>query len=148
MPKRKEIADVKPVTFEQFSISDDGEMLIFEVHDKSGNVGHIGINWLHLSVMVQLIGRAAEKASEARHSMGKSDFFEGPSSITAQIVSGFQVSEFPEEKLKLLSLVSPTGFRCDFAIPTGMLDQRKRPLHLAIAEELVLDETETRQRPN
>ncbi len=29
------------------------------------------------------------------------------------------VSEMPHQHLKVLSLASPTGFRCDFAIPTN-----------------------------
>ncbi len=118
------------------------------MRDKSGNVGHIAVDWLNLSPLVQLIGRAAEKASEIRRSLGKSDDFDGSSDLSAQIVSTFQVSEFPEQKLKVLSLQSPIGFRCDFAIPTDAVDQLGRSLPRAIAEELLEDMSETRQKPN
>ena len=142
------IEDVKPVTFERFMISDDGEKIIFEVHDKSGNAGHIAVDWLNLSITVQMIRRAAEKASEVRQSLGKSDDFDGSSELIAQIVSGFQVSEIPEENLKILTLKSTTGFRCDFAISTEMVDQRGRSFPRAIAEELLEDASKTRQRPH
>ncbi len=140
----KQIADAKAVKFSGYIISNDGETIVFEVTQEDGNVGHIAVSWLHLSMVVQLIERAAEKASEIRRTIGKSDHLD----VTAQVVSGFQVTKFPDHNLKVLSLLSPTGLRWEFAIPTDTLDQRKRPLHLAIAEELVLDETEIRQRPN
>lgn len=142
------ISDVKPVTFEKFHVSDDGELVIFEIHDKAGNLGHIGVQWLQLSNLVQLIGRAAEKASEARRATGKEDWFDGSLPVDAQLVSAFQVSESPTKKLKLLSLHSPVGFRCDFAIPTDIQDERGRPFHRAIAEELLSEESSTPQPPH
>ena len=150
MPKqaRYKIDNVKPVTFERFAISDDGEKIIFEVRDKSGNVGHISVDWLKLSLIVQMIGQAAKKAMEVRRSLGKSDDFDGSTGLDAQLVSRFQVSEYPDQKLKILSLHSPTGFRCDFAIPTETVDQRGRRFPRAIAEELLEDVSETRQKPH
>ena len=150
MPKQPnyKIEDVKSVTFERYMISDDGEKIVFEVRDKPGNVGHIAVDWIKLSLIVQLIGRAAEKASEVRRSLGKSDDFDGLSELSVQIVSTFQVSEYPEKKLKVLSFQSPTGFRCDFAIPTETTDQRGRRFPRAIAEELLEDTSKIRQRPN
>ncbi len=149
MPKQPtyKIENVKSVTFESFAISDDGEQIVFEVRDKSSNAGHIAVDWLKLSLVVQLFGRAAENASEVRGSLGKSDDFDG-SSVSAQTVSGFQVSEYPAKNLKLLSLQSPVGFRCDFAIPTDTVDQRGRSLPRAIAEELLRDANEIQQKPH
>ena len=74
--------------------------------------------------------------------------FDGSEELTAQLVSTFQVSEFPEQKLKILSLKSPAGFRCDFAIPTDALDQRGRLYPRAIAEELLSDMSEIEQKPH
>ena len=117
------IPDVKAITFERFIVSTDGEQLVFMVRDRLGAQGHIAINWLALSNTVQMIHRAAEKGAEVRSALGKSDnFYPGPN-LTAQIVSTFQVSEYPDEKLKILSLQSPTGFRADFAIRTDTPDQ-------------------------
>ncbi len=143
MSRSQNITDVKPVTFETFHISEDGEKVVFEVRDKAGNSGHIAIDWLKLSTMVQLIGRAAEKASEVRRAIGKQDLFDGSLPVDVQLVSKFQVSEFPAEKLKLLSLHSPTGFRCDFAIPTETHDELGRPFHRALAEELLSEASDT-----
>lgn len=149
MPRQRsdKIDNVKPVTFERYMISNDGETIIFELHDKSGNVAHIAVDWLNLCLVVQLIGRAGEKASQVRSSLGKSDDFDGASGLSAQLVSRFQVSEYPEEKLKVLSLHS-AGLRCEFAIPTDKVDQRGRLFHHAIAEELLSEESKTRQRPH
>lgn len=144
MPKTDAIQDVKPVTFEKFMISEDGEQVVFEIRDRSGQSGHIAINWLNLAITVQLFGRAAEKASERRGSLGKSDLFDG-SAITPQLVSTFQVSAYPTRNLKILSLHSPVGFRCDFAIPTNTVDQLGRAFPRAIAEELLQSTNETPQ---
>jgi hypothetical protein len=143
-----DIPDVKPITFERFYVSKDGELLIFELRDKSGNKGHISVNWLALTTTVQLIGRAAEAAAKIRKSLGKSDDYSPAPGLSAQVVSAFQVSEFPVEKMKLLTLQSPVGFRCDFAIPTDKPDQLGRSLPRAIAEELLRDSTKDRQRSN
>ena len=83
MPKKETIVDVKSVTFQKFSISEDGEKIVFEVHDQPGNIGHIAVDWLHLSLVVQLCGRAAEKGSEIRRSLGKSDDFDWSSGLSA-----------------------------------------------------------------
>jgi hypothetical protein len=147
-PESRAIADVKPVTFQRFDISTDGETIVFELRQTGGGVGHIGIKWLDLSLAVQLIGQAAEKSSEVRRSLGKSDNFDGRGELTAQLVSTFQVSEYSDQKLKVLSLHSPIGFRCDFAIPTDAVDQRGRPYPRAIAEELLSDTTHGLQRPH
>lgn len=143
-----QIPDVKAITFEGFNISTDGELLIFTLKDASGNKGHIAINWLSLTTTTQLINRAAEKAAETRASLGKSDSFYPGREMTAQLVSTFQVSEFPSHNLKVLSLQSPVGFRCDFAIPTNTKDQLGRPYPRAIAEELLRDSSKERQKPN
>ena len=143
-----EIENVKSVTFDHFVISDDGENIVFAVRDRPGNVGHIAVDWLHLSIVVQLFDQAAKKASEVRQSLGKSDKFDGSKKIIAQIVSTFQVSEIPDKHLKILTLRSPTGFRCDFAIPTNEVDQLGRSYPRAIAEELLADESEIRRKPN
>jgi hypothetical protein len=143
-----QISDVKPITFERFDISADGELLIFEVCDKRGNKGHIAIDWLKLGITVQLLCRAAERGADARRTLGKSDDFMPKGDLTAQLVSGFQVSEYPDKKLKILSLQSPVGFRCDFAISTEMVDQRGRSLPRAIAEELLEDRSEAQRRPH
>lgn len=150
MPQQQspEIKDVKPVTFESFKISADGEQVIFELCDKSGNTAYIAVEWLKLGLTVQLIGRAAEKALEARRSLGKSDLFDGSGELTPQLVSTFQVSEFPDQNIKLLSLHSPTGLRCDFAIPTDVTDQRGRHYPRAIAEELLADMNKSQQKPH
>ncbi len=150
MPKQTKykIDNVKPVTFKRFIISDDGEKIIFEVHDKADKVGHIAVDWLDLGFTDQLIGRAAEAGAKARRALGKSDIFDGSSDLTAQLVSMFQVSEFPDQKLKILSLQSPIGFRCDFAIPTDAVDQRGRLYPRAIAEELLADMNEIQQKPH
>ena len=145
--KQYKLDDVKPVTFERFLISDDGEKIVFEVRDKKNNTGHISVDWLGLSRAMHLFIKAAEDASKVRRTLGKSDDFDGSAGLTAQIVSGFQVSEIPEEKLKILTLQTATGFRCDFAIPTETLDQLGRRLPRAIAEELLEDSSELRQRP-
>ena len=142
------IPNVKPVTFRRFAVSDDGEMIVFEVDDRKGSKGHIGISWLSLSETVQLIGRGAEAAAEARRRLGKSDDFPGLGDLTAQLVSTFQVSELPTKNLKILSLQSPVGFRSDFAIPTNTKDQRGRPFPQAIAEELLHDASKDRSKPH
>lgn len=150
MPKKpaRELKNVKPITFERFMISDDGESVIFELHDKSGNVGHITVKWLNLSIVAQMLGQVAEKAASVRNSLGKTDDFDGSSRLTAQLVSRFQVSELPDNNLKILSLQSPVGFRCDFAIPTDTVDQRGRSYPRAIAEELLAEAIENTQKPN
>jgi hypothetical protein len=132
------------VTFERLVISSDGEMIVFEVRDGTGNVGHIGIDWLALSTTVQLIGRGAEEASKARRLLGKSDNFDSKKQVSAQLVPTFQVSDLSGQNLKILSLQSPVGFRCDFAIPTNKADQLGRPLHRATAEELLADTSSSR----
>jgi hypothetical protein len=141
-----QIHDVKAITFENFAVSSDGEMVVFTVRDITGIGGHIGLDWLTLSTTVQLIGRGAEAAAKARKQLGKSDDFNPVGGITAQVVSTFQVSEYPNG-LKILSLQSPTGFRCDFAIPNAT-DQLGRAMTRAIAEELLRDSTKERHRPN
>jgi len=150
MPQKPtyEISDVKLITFERFLIQDDGERIIFEIKDRHGTVGHIAVDWLNLGLTVQLIGRAAEAGAEARRALDKSDMFDGSSDLTPQLVSTFQVSEFPDQNLKVLSLQSPTGFRCDFAIPTDTVDQRGRLYPRAIAEELLADMNDIQQKPN
>ena len=150
MPKKPKykISDVKPVTFERFFVQDDGERIIFEIRDKNGVTGHIAVDWRNLGLTAQLIGRAAEKGAEIRRTLDKSDIFDGSEALTAQLVSTFQVSEFPEQKLKILSLQSPAGFRCDFAIPTDALDQRGRLYPRAIAEELLADMSEIEKTPH
>ena len=140
--------NVKPVTFERFLISGDGEQIVFEVHDRSGNIGHIAVDWLRLSPTMHLFIRAAEEAAKVRQKLGKSDDFDASAGVTAQLVSAFQVSEFPDEKLKVLTLQSSAGFRCDFAVPTETLDQRGRRFPRAIAEELLQDSDELRERPH
>lgn len=140
--------DVKPVSFEQYHISEDGEQIVFTVHGKGGGVGHIAIDWLKLSLAIQLIQQAGEEAAEVRAHLGKSDDFAADEGCTAQLVKTFQVSELVDQNLKILSLQSPTGFRCDFAIPTDAVDQRGRSFPRAIAEELLSDAKTERQRPN
>ena len=142
-----EISDVKSVTFERFYISADAESMIFEVRSPAGTVGHISIEWSNLMTTKQLMERAAEKCAEARKTLGKSNLYEGKG-LTAQLVSGFQVSEIPANHLKVLSLQSPVGFRCDFAIPTNKPDQRGRSMDRAIAEELLLDQNAEARRPH
>jgi hypothetical protein len=143
-----QIDDVKPVTFERFDVSADGELLIFQVRDKRGNNGHIAIDWLTLGLTSQFLSQAAEKGAQVRQSLGKSDDFTPKSDLKAQLVSGFQVSEYPDQKLKILTLQSPVGFRFDFAISTEVSDQRGRSMPRAIAEELLHDAGTGRQRPN
>lgn len=140
--------NVKPITFENYLVSEDGEQVVFELHQKSGGIGHISVNWQHLSLVIQVITRAAEAAAKTRLALGKNDNFDGRSSLQAQLVSGFQVSEFPEEGLKVLSLQSPVGFRCDFAIPSEAVDQLGRSLAQGIAAELLTEPLECQHRPN
>jgi hypothetical protein len=140
MPNRQVVLkDVKPITFEHFVISADGDQVVIQVKDKAGGIGHIALNWLHLGIASQLIIRAAEDASKVRRLLGKDDIFTGGPGLSAQLVSTFQVSEYPDQKLKVLSLQNPVGFRCDFAIRTDMVDQRGRSMPRAIAEELLAD---------
>jgi hypothetical protein len=150
MPPETEqkIQDVKALSFQRFVISADGELLVFEVHDKAGNKANIAIDWLSLTTTVQLFGRAAEAAAKARKTLGKSDDYKPAPGLSAQVVSTFQVSEFPANDMKLLSLQSPVGFRCDFAISTKTTDQLGRSLPRAIAEELLRDSTKDREQPN
>ena len=143
-----DLADVKAVTFDRCMVSDDGELLIFEVRDKRGNKGHIAVDWLKLGLTAQLLRNAAEKGAERRKSLGKSDDFVPREDLKAQLVTGFQVSEYPNEKLKVLTLQSPTGLRSDFAISTDMVDQRGRSMPRAIAEELLADQHQEKLRPN
>jgi hypothetical protein len=142
------VVNVKPVTFNTHLVSHDAEQIIFEVKDASGNIGHIAIPWPHVGFMLQVIYRAAEDAGKKRELLGKPAFFDGVTALTAQIVEGFQVSALPEKKMKVLSLKSPAGFRCDFAIPTDKLDLRGRPFPQGIAEELVAEPLERQQRPH
>ena len=146
-----ELKDVNPVTFIRHMITDDGEKIVFEILDKAGATGHIAVDWLSLSLVVQLITRAAEEGAEIRKALGKPGDYHGSSDLTYQLVDTFQVSEVDDRKLgkaKILSLYSPTGFRCDFAIPFEMFDRLGRPFPRAIAEELLADESEIRRRPN
>ena len=147
-PRTEQVPDVKPISFERFNPSTDGELIVFEVRDKAGNKAHIAVDWLALTTTVQLFGRAAEAAAKVRKSLGKSDDYTPAPGLSAQVVSTFQVSEYPDHDLKVLSLQSPVGFRCDFAIPTKMTDQFGRSLPRAIAEELLRDSTKERQQPN
>jgi hypothetical protein len=146
MSTPRQFHDVKAISFEGYDVSSDGELVIFTVRDKAGTSGHIAVDWLALTTTIQLIGRGAERAAQARKQLGKSDDFTPVGGITAQVVSSFQVSEYPNG-LKILSLQSPTGFRCDFAIPNTS-DQLGRTMSRAIAEELLKDSTQERQRPN
>lgn len=146
--KKQEIPNVKPVTFESYLISADGEQVIFEVKDRAGNKGHIALDWLKLSQTVQLIGRGAEEAASIRQKLGKADYLTDASGLSFQIVAGFQVSDYPALNAKLLSLQSPTGFRADFAIPTDNTDQLGRALPRALAEELLRDAPSEKQRLN
>src|SRR5579871_5134804 len=108
----KQLHDVKAISFEGYNISTDGEMIVFTVRDRAGNSGHVALDWLALSTTVQLIGRGAEDAAAARKKLGKSDDFKSVAGLVMQAVSTFQVSQHPNG-LKILSLQSPTGFRCD-----------------------------------
>lgn len=148
MPKAAfAIPDVKPVKIENSIVSVDGELLVLVVKDKRGNTGHIALDWLDIGISCQLIARGAEKAAARRRELKKSDdFIGGP--IKAQLVKTFQVSDFPDQKLKVLSLQSLTGLRCDFAIRTDMVDQRGRSYPHAIAEELIGDTTHGLSQPH
>lgn len=139
------IKDVKPVTFENAHASVDGECVVFTVKDATGNTGHIAIKWLDLGLAAQMIARGAEKASAARTLLGKSSDFAPEPGLNAQLVKVFQVSEVPAKRLKILSLQSPTGFRCDFAIPLDARDQRDRSLLRAMSEELLSDGMDKQQ---
>lgn len=142
------IPNVKNITFERFFPAADGESIIFEVKDARGTVAHISIAWAHLATALQVIDRASEKTAERRKDLGKANEWDGIEKIQAQIVKTFQVSEVTDQKLKILSLQSPTGLRCDFAIPMSSADQRGRPMHRAIAEELTADLAAEARRPN
>ena len=137
--KSKQIRDVKPLTFKNSTISLDDEQLIFQVTDRAGKEAHISIDWSALGRTWALFQQAAEKAAAARKKLGKSDVHQGDREIEAQVVRSFQVNNYVDQKIKLLSLHSPSGLRFDFAVPTNKHDQLRRPLHKAVAEELARD---------
>src|SRR5437870_833133 len=87
MSTPRQLHDVKAISFEGYDVSSDGELVIFTVRDKAGNAGHIAVDWLALSTTVQLIGRGAERAAQARKQLGKSDDFKPVGGLTAQMVS-------------------------------------------------------------
>lgn len=139
MPKTPHVfQDVKAVTFESCFTSEDGELVIFAVRDRNGTKGTIALDWRDLGITCQLIARGTELATKRRRELKKSDRFTGEQ-ISPQLVDGFQVSELPDQKLKVLTLQSVAGLRCDFAIPMNKIDQRGRSLPRAIAEELLSD---------
>ncbi|MGE0212287.1 MAG: hypothetical protein AB7S41_11380 [Parvibaculaceae bacterium] len=133
------IPDVKPITFEGHHVSADGELLVFRLRDRANNTGWIAVRWEDLGFVRQMIDLAGREARKARKNLGKSDDYTVSGPQTAQLVEGYQVSVYPEKKLKVLTLRTPTGFRCDFAIRTDLVDQLGRPMTEGIAEELTED---------
>lgn len=147
MAKPVQLNDVKAVKFVNYMPSADGELILIQVQDPRGTTGWVALPWSHVSEALQTINRAAEKCGARRKELGKSELWDGKQKVSAQLVKTFQVSEIPDQHLKVLSLASPTGFRCDFAIPTNAQDVLGRPMHRGIAEELLRDQAAERARP-
>lgn len=119
-------------------VSEDGDRLVFELVDPNGKTAHIMIAREHAGTVAQLVARAADQAAKMRAQLGKSEFHAGEA-VTAQLVTGFQVSWYPDKQMKVLTLKSPPAFQFDFAVPTGVRDQANRPMHKGIAAELAND---------
>ncbi len=71
--EQHKLHDVKPVTFQRFLISDDGEQVVFEVRYKSNNACNLAVGWLGLSLTMHLFLQASEEAAKVRRTLGKSD---------------------------------------------------------------------------
>jgi hypothetical protein len=125
---------VFPLTFRRAAANEDGQTVYFEVLDGSGKPAVIQVQWENLSALAHMLNQAGVDAAEKRKAAGGSDEFTGVG--TAQIVAGFRISNLPERKLKILSLMSPSGLRSDFALGVEAHDGRGRTLPAAIAEGL------------
>ena len=72
--------------------------------------------------------------AQKRLALGKSDDFTGVGSV--QIVAKFVVNDVADKNMRVLSFVSPSGLRSDFAISLDQKDQSGRPLPQALAAAL------------
>lgn len=142
------VPNVKPIIFNTFQTTKDGKSIVFEVVGKGGAKGHIMVEWEHLSIMLQMTIDAAAVAEDRRRADGNPDYFTGEKPLVAQLVKSYQVSEFPVDQMRILTLLSEGGFRMDFAIPTNAQDQLGRALHRAMSEDLVADLREPCKQPN
>ena len=121
--------------FRRAVASDDGQAVLFEAADTAGKTIHIEVRWENLSLLAHMLNQAGVDAAQRREAAGISGEFTGVGA--AQIVSGFHISDAPDRKMKLLSLHSPSGLRCDFALGVEARDKEGRTLTNAIAEGLI-----------
>lgn len=122
------------VAFRGFAVSDDGEHAVFAIVDPLNATRHLAVHWKDLSMMAHLLNQAGVAAAERRLALGKSDEFAGVGS--AQIVSKFAVNDIPERNVRVLSFLSPSGLRADFALSRDQKDQNGNSFLQSIADAL------------
>ncbi len=122
------------VAFRHYEITEDGEHVVFQVVDPQGVTGHIALPWRELGALAHLLNQAGVDIAQRRLALDKDDDFTGVGA--AQLVAKFLVNDVPERNARIVSLVSPTGLRSDFAISHEQKDQHGRPLLHAMASAL------------
>jgi hypothetical protein len=127
-------AAVFPMLFQRAVAGDDGQSVFFSVLDRQNQPAWVQVPWRNLSQMAHMLNQAGVEAAEKRKAKGEPGEFTGVGS--AQIVSGFRIANLPEQKVKLLSLISPSGLRADYALSADARGKDGRPILQALAEEL------------
>ncbi|MGE0151777.1 MAG: hypothetical protein AB7R90_04115 [Reyranellaceae bacterium] len=123
------------VAFRNFAVTDDGEHAIFAIADHEGGTHHLAVHWKDLGMMAHILNQAGVVAAQRRLAQGKPDDFTGVGA--AQIVSKFAVNDVPERNLRVLSFISPSGLRSDFALSPAQKDQNGNSFIGSIAAQLL-----------
>lgn len=141
------LPNVMEVTFSAPMPSEDGELVILPIRDAAGNSATLAIRWSEVGTALQVLTRGIEKTGQRRKTLNKSELYAGEKTHPT-LVETFQVSDFSQGRMKILSLTSVVGFRSDFALPTDKVDQLGRKFHEALAAELIEDSTQGLEHPH
>jgi hypothetical protein len=139
---------IKPLKFEHFDVTSDGEMLAFLVEDTTGKKTWIGLDWKHAPTVLTVVQNAAQRAQDKRLQLGKSDMAADHTNekFTGFLVHAAEGGHSQHGNLQLLTLHCPNGLRFDFAVSGDITLENGKTLPEAIAD-ILLDQSRQAPRP-